>query len=1053
MARSNHNREDSNPDVTNGFPCHENGITLCSHASKRKRLQKPKIIKENDSAQIVVEKLLKTENCVNGGKKPQTKPCRRSERKIIPSSLWDNAVINPFFERKRRKLTESPIKSPPNLNGSTSSDKDNKIAENNPKSNGVSAHNGSELLPDKSLDTELNNSEQDSAASQSEVSSSKELGPGMVKKVPKSPFDKNSDSSQDSLAAETQRHVRLRRSSRKHSSSISSISDSKYTIKQELVLKINAPDLVDVGVDQALESKSEEVEMDVQSESTDCKDESILCDEKTLPLQNGNCNEHETELEHDEDSKGTVMEQVAHAEKDVSPEKIVTNKKMSPLRKVINSKVSPVKELVNMKISPAKVSNLPYQHVSGCEEHYKSVDDEIEIKTPVTDLSEPVPALTSNSEFVKYSDVKMRPPEDKADISDNELKTPDSDVNHLDDELKIPDHMLFESDDRVYVDSLGRRGKKRGRRSRQIKAALDRSESEESASAGPITSGISGPETRDKTKTPDNEITISKDDINSKEALQLIDGSSFQRFYKMRTRRQNSSNEQTPGTSPVPNPTPSTTPLVKRRSSSRSNSSNSKNSEETPAVSGDAKKRPKHVKPDILCSFCLQTEDERGEEMISCCLCGASGHPSCLQFSVALTQRVKLYQWECIECKKCELCRNSGDDATLLFCDDCDKGFHMSCLKPPLSGEPDGHWSCLYCVEGSNYWKNKSCKSRILDKSRKSRKSDKVSKRKQLLDDLAMFHEAQSRAQAAMTEEAKSVVKPKSSKKKGTGPHPPTIKTIELGCYEITAWYSSPYPAEYAQQSKLYICEFCLKYMKSGVIASRHTAKCPARCPPGDEIYRKETISVFEVDGRKNKTYCQNLCLLAKLFLDHKTLYYDVEPFLFYILTEYDRKGCHIVGYFSKEKNSFLSYNVSCILVLPPYMKKGYGKMLIDFSYALSRKEGKLGSPEKPLSDLGLVSYRNYWKEKLLGYFINYNESEITIKHISQTLGFNPYDIVSTLQAYGMIKYHKSNHYVLKRPEMLSAFKRKQAAHAGLPCRSIDMSYLKWTPPHQRDSK
>jgi hypothetical protein len=35
------------------------------------------------------------------------------------------------------------------------------------------------------------------------------------------------------------------------------------------------------------------------------------------------------------------------------------------------------------------------------------------------------------------------------------------------------------------------------------------------------------------------------------------------------------------------------------------------------------------------------------------------------------------------------------------------------------------------------------------------------------------------------------------------------------------------------------------------------------------------------VDGKDNKMYCQNLCLLAKLFLDHKTLYYDVEPFLF----------------------------------------------------------------------------------------------------------------------------------------------------------------------------
>jgi len=46
--------------------------------------------------------------------------------------------------------------------------------------------------------------------------------------------------------------------------------------------------------------------------------------------------------------------------------------------------------------------------------------------------------------------------------------------------------------------------------------------------------------------------------------------------------------------------------------------------------------------------------------------------------------------------------------------------------------------------------------------------------------------------------------------------------------------------------------------------------------------------------------YCQNLCLLAKLFLDHKTLYFDVEPFVFYLLTEVDRQGAHIVGYFSK---------------------------------------------------------------------------------------------------------------------------------------------------------
>jgi hypothetical protein len=42
----------------------------------------------------------------------------------------------------------------------------------------------------------------------------------------------------------------------------------------------------------------------------------------------------------------------------------------------------------------------------------------------------------------------------------------------------------------------------------------------------------------------------------------------------------------------------------------------------------------------------------------------------------------------------------------------------------------------------------------------------------------------------------------------------------------------------------------------------------------------------LQIDGRKEKQFCQNLCYLAKLFLDHKTLYYDVDLFLFYVLCE-----------------------------------------------------------------------------------------------------------------------------------------------------------------------
>ncbi|XP_046853084.1 histone acetyltransferase KAT7-like isoform X2 [Xenia sp. Carnegie-2017] len=276
------------------------------------------------------------------------------------------------------------------------------------------------------------------------------------------------------------------------------------------------------------------------------------------------------------------------------------------------------------------------------------------------------------------------------------------------------------------------------------------------------------------------------------------------------------------------------------------------------------------------------------------------------------------------------------------------------------------------------------------------------------------------------------------------------VRKIEFGKFNIDAWYSSPYPQEYFHLPKVYICEFCLKYMKSLTISRRHMAKCSRRYPPGDEIYRKGNISFFEVDGIKEKTYCQNLCLLAKLFLDHKTLYYDVEPFLFYILTQRDNTGCHIVGYFSKEKKSRFNYNVSCILCLPPYMRQGFGKMLIAFSYLLSRNEGKPGSPEKPLSDLGLITYRSYWTDIILGFLKSIKDDAVSIKDISILTGINSADLISTLQYMGVLKYWKGCHIVLKSEDLFNEYETKMKNRPP-DHRTVDPNCLQWTPPNKRD--
>jgi len=207
-------------------------------------------------------------------------------------------------------------------------------------------------------------------------------------------------------------------------------------------------------------------------------------------------------------------------------------------------------------------------------------------------------------------------------------------------------------------------------------------------------------------------------------------------------------------------------------------------------------------------------------------------------------------------------------------------------------------------------------------------------------------------------------------------------------------------------------------------------------------------VSVFEVDGEKSKIWCQNLCYLAKMFLDHKYLYYDVDPFLFYVVCECDSQGFHVVGYFSKEKESVNGYNLACILTLPQHQRKGYGKFIINFSYALSKIEKKHGSPEKPLSDLGRVSYESFWARTILlklrevSNKPNAEDRMISIGDLADTTSFTQADIKATLDRLQILQYSQGQFYINANPKIID-YHLQRCGGEGVP---VDPSKIHWTP-------
>lgn len=171
---------------------------------------------------------------------------------------------------------------------------------------------------------------------------------------------------------------------------------------------------------------------------------------------------------------------------------------------------------------------------------------------------------------------------------------------------------------------------------------------------------------------------------------------------------------------------------------------------------------------------------------------------------------------------------------------------------------------------------------------------------------------------------------------------------------------------------------------------------------------------------------------------------------MFYVLTKNDRKGCHLVGYFSKEKHCAQKYNVSCIMTMPQYQRQGFGRFLIDFSYLLSREEGQPGTPEKPLSDLGRVSYHAYWKSVVMEYLHMHRKEPISMQAIAVETGLYVPDIALAFQLLNFVRCIKRGGD-FKYQIQFTIDWRKVELHNEKVMRSknripIDSECLRWTP-------
>jgi hypothetical protein len=101
--------------------------------------------------------------------------------------------------------------------------------------------------------------------------------------------------------------------------------------------------------------------------------------------------------------------------------------------------------------------------------------------------------------------------------------------------------------------------------------------------------------------------------------------------------------------------------------------------------------------------------------------------------------------------------------------------------------------------------------------------------------------------------------------------------------------------------------------------------------------------------------------------------------------------------------------NVACILVFPPWQRRGLGQILIAASYELGKREGRFGGPERPLSVMGKKGYVAFWCGEVARFVMNApGKRGLSVKEISDETWILPEDVAAALREMDVVEKRKT---------------------------------------------